>query len=56
MLARLGIDSMGPHQIEVMRMVKHQKRADGQARTAITSGLASMSGRKGLSRAATTPK
>ena len=31
MLARLGIDPYGPHEIEVMRMVKAMKKADDRA-------------------------
>lgn len=43
MLAMLGIDSHGPHDVEVLRLTKELKKADGRAAARIGSRTASSS-------------
>lgn len=39
MLRRAGIDPHGPHEIEVLRLVKQMKKADAQAPSITSSGI-----------------
>lgn len=50
LLALLGISPGGPHEIDVMRLVKDEKRRAAQKPSTTSTGIPSTKGRKGLPR------
>jgi hypothetical protein len=56
MPAMMGISPDVPHEIEVQRLVKAEKKRTAQAPPATSLGTATASGQKGLPRAGTTAR